>query len=347
MEAPKQCRGPLGISPSTANQSRSWLEAIQFVLAGSAKRTCWAALMRFHFLRAGRKASHRGHELKSAPPNGSQDCRDILNAVPKRNPMIVPTKPVRKITSACDIWTDQTRYRTSTTVEFCIAKMIPNRSRIPPRISLNLVVMVSWFSLSSWGGHAPHSEGAGFQTHGLRKFEFKAWIISSARVFHKTLCRRAPLESNCLMIPVAGQPSPTLRPVRMLGATPTRAFVGFSLAGIPDSNFAYWPHPTETSVKGPGRTRAESATTGDLGPCFCQMARPCPCQANWESIGRSANRGRVLFPMTGVFLPIRFSSPQRRGTESNEPPSFSLRSCCLLRLGGCSVNGCSASDSPP
>ena len=82
--------------------------------------------------------------------NGSQDCRDILNAVPKRNPMIVPTMPVRKITSACDIWTDQTRYRTSTTVEFCIAKMMPNRSRIPPRISLNLVVMVSCFSLSSW-----------------------------------------------------------------------------------------------------------------------------------------------------------------------------------------------------
>jgi hypothetical protein len=90
-------------------------------------------------------------------PNWSQDCRDILNAVPKRNPMIVPTAPVRKITSACDIWTDQTRNRTSTTVEFCIAKMIPNRSRIPPRISLNLVVMVSWFSLSSWGD-APHSE---------------------------------------------------------------------------------------------------------------------------------------------------------------------------------------------
>ena len=35
--------------------------------------------------------------------NGSQDCRDILNAVPKRNPMIVPTAPVRKITSACGI----------------------------------------------------------------------------------------------------------------------------------------------------------------------------------------------------------------------------------------------------
>ena len=85
----------------------------------------------------------------------SQDCRDILNAVPKRNPMIVPTVPVRKITSAWDIWTDQTRNRTSTTVEFCIAKMIPNRSRIPPRISLNLVVMVSWFSLSSY---APHTE---------------------------------------------------------------------------------------------------------------------------------------------------------------------------------------------
>ena len=47
------------------------------------------------------------------PPNGSQDCRDILNAVPKRNPMIVPTAPVRKITSACDIWTDQTCIRNS------------------------------------------------------------------------------------------------------------------------------------------------------------------------------------------------------------------------------------------
>jgi hypothetical protein len=258
------------------NQSRSWLEAIQLVLVGLAKRTCWASLMRFHFLRAGSEASHREHELKSAPPNRSQDCRDILNAVPKRNPMIVPTKPVRKITSACDIWTDQTRYRTSTTVEFCIAKMIPNRSRIPPRISLNLVLMVSWFSLSSRGGPAPHSEG--FQTHGLQKFEFKAWIIASARVFRKTLCRRAPLESNCPIIPVAVSPRQAATGAH-LSATPKRAFVG-SLAGIPASNFAYWPHPTETSVKGPGRTRAESATTGDLGPCFCQMARPCPCRAN-------------------------------------------------------------------
>jgi hypothetical protein len=45
-------------------------------------------------------------------------------------------------------------------------------------------------------------KGAGFQTHGLRKLEFKAWIISSASVFHKTLCRRVPLASNCLMIQV-------------------------------------------------------------------------------------------------------------------------------------------------
>ena len=149
------------------------------------------------------------------PPNGSQDCRDILNAVPKRNPMIVPTAPVRKITSACDIWTDQTRNRTSTTVEFCIAKMIPNISRIPPRISLNLVVMVPWFSLSSWEVTPRTVKGAGFQTHGLRKFEFKAWIISSASVFHKMLCRRVPLESNCLMIPVVVvSPRYTLRPVR-------------------------------------------------------------------------------------------------------------------------------------
>ena len=92
-------------------------------------------------------------------------------------------------------------------------------------------------------------KGAGFQTHGLRKFEFKAWIISSASVFHKTLCRRVPLESNCLMIPVVVvSPRYTLRPVQV-GA-------------------------------------------------------------------------------------IRFSWPQRRGMESNERPSFSLRSCCLLRLGG-------------
>jgi hypothetical protein len=117
------------------------------------------------------------------PPNGSQDCRDILNAVPKRNPMIVPTEPVRKITSACDIWTDQTRNRTSTTVEFCIAKMMKNRSRIPPRISLNLVVMVSWFSLLSWEVTPRTVKGASFQTYGLRKFEFKASIISSASVF--------------------------------------------------------------------------------------------------------------------------------------------------------------------
>jgi hypothetical protein len=117
------------------------------------------------------------------PPNGSQDCRDILNAVPKRNPMIVPTAPVRKITSACDIWTDQTRNRTSTTVEFCIAKMMKNRSRIPPRISLNLVVMVSWFSLLSWEVTPRTVKGASFQTYGLRKFEFKASIISSASVF--------------------------------------------------------------------------------------------------------------------------------------------------------------------
>ena len=47
------------------NQSRSWLETIQFVLVGSAKRTCWASLMRFHFLRAGSEASHREHELKA------------------------------------------------------------------------------------------------------------------------------------------------------------------------------------------------------------------------------------------------------------------------------------------
>ena len=31
-----------------------------------------------------------------------------------------------------------------------------------------------------------------------------------------------------------------------LGAVPTRAFARFSLDGIPDSNFAYWLHPTET-----------------------------------------------------------------------------------------------------
>jgi hypothetical protein len=30
----------------------------------------------------------------------------------------------------------------------------------------------------------------------LRQFEFKAWIMSSASVFHKALCRRVPLESN-------------------------------------------------------------------------------------------------------------------------------------------------------
>ena len=52
-----------------------------------------------------------------------------MNAVLKRNPMIVPTAPVRKITSACDIWTDQIRNRTWTTVEFCIAKIMPNRMK--------------------------------------------------------------------------------------------------------------------------------------------------------------------------------------------------------------------------
>jgi hypothetical protein len=78
------------------------------------------------------------------------------------------------------------------------------------------VVMVSWFSLSSWEVTPRTVKGAGFQTHGLPKFEFKAWIISSASVFHKTLCRRGPLESNCLMIPVVMVSTRyTLRPVRM------------------------------------------------------------------------------------------------------------------------------------
>jgi len=131
---------------------------------------------------------------------GSQDCRDILNAVPKRNPMIVPTAPVRKITSACDIWTDQTRNRTWTTVEFCIAKMMPNRSRIPPRISLNLVVMFFWFSLSSWEVTPRTVKGAGFQMYGLRKFEFKAWIMSSASLpqrDEKPVRRRSSTLADC------------------------------------------------------------------------------------------------------------------------------------------------------
>jgi hypothetical protein len=38
----------------------------------------------------------------------------------------------------------------------------------------------------------------GFQTHGLRKFEFKAWIISSASVFAQDAVQARP----CLMIPV-------------------------------------------------------------------------------------------------------------------------------------------------
>jgi hypothetical protein len=148
-------------------------------------------------------------------PNGSQDCRDILNAVPKRNPMIVPTAPVRKITSAWDIWTDQTRNRTSTTVEFCIAKMRPNRSRIPPRISLNLVVMVSWFSLSSWRD-APRTE---------RLRLFKRTVCGSsnsrpgsypARVSSTRRCAGAPLRIELAHDPNSrGRPRYTLRSVRM------------------------------------------------------------------------------------------------------------------------------------
>ena len=148
-------------------------------------------------------------------PNGSQDCRDILNAVPKRNPIVVPTAPVRKITSAWDIWTDQTRNRTSTTVEFCIAKMIPNRSRIPPRMSLNLVVMVSWFSLSSWGD-APHSE---------RLRAFKRTVCGSsnsrrgsypARVSSTRRCAGAPLRIELPYDPSCrGRARYTLRSVRM------------------------------------------------------------------------------------------------------------------------------------
>jgi hypothetical protein len=118
--------------------------------------------------------------------NWPQDCRDILNAVLKRNPMIVPTAPVRKITNACDIWTDQTRNRTSTTVEFCIAKMMPNRIRTPPRISLNLVVMVSWFSPSSWEVTRRIVKAQAFTLYGLRKFDSRPGSyparVSSTRV---------------------------------------------------------------------------------------------------------------------------------------------------------------------
>jgi hypothetical protein len=128
--------------------------------------------------------------------------------------MLVPTAPVRKITSACDIWTDQTRNRTSTTVEFCIAKMMPNRSRIPPRISLNLVVMFFLVSLSRWEVTPRTLKGAGLQMYGLRQFEFKAWIMSSASVFHKTLCRRAA-RIECLIPVVVVSARYTLCPVRL------------------------------------------------------------------------------------------------------------------------------------
>jgi hypothetical protein len=49
--------------------------------------------------------------------------------------------------------------------------------------------------------------------YGLRQFEFKAWIMSSASVFHKTLCRRAA-RIECLIPVVVVSARYTLCPVR-------------------------------------------------------------------------------------------------------------------------------------
>ena len=176
-------------------------------------------------------------------------------------------------------------------------------------------------------------KGAGFQTHGLRKFEFKAWIISSASVFHKTLCRRVPLESNCLMIPVVvGQHSLHAATGAHGGATPTHAFARFPLDGIPDSNSRIGHIQPKTSVKAPGKTGAESTTTGDLGPCFCQMARPCPCRAKGKVLDEVASSSRVLFPMT-AFFPHPFFLATAAGHGEQRATIFFAQILLLVAVG--------------
>jgi hypothetical protein len=157
--------------------------------------------------------------------------------------MLVPTAPVRKITSACDIWTDQTRNRTSTTVEFCIAKMMPNRSRIPPRISLNLVVMFFLVSLSRWEVTPRTLKGAAFKCTACGSSNSRPGSCP-ARVSSTRRCAGA-CRSNRM-------PDPRRRGQRSLHAVPgahvdatRRASTRFPLDGIPHSNFVYWPRPTK------------------------------------------------------------------------------------------------------
>jgi hypothetical protein len=67
------------------------------------------------------------------------------------------TAPVRKITSACDIWTDQTRNRTSTTVEFA-SRNDEEQEQNPAEDQFEFGghgFLVFTFKL---GGHAPYSE---------------------------------------------------------------------------------------------------------------------------------------------------------------------------------------------
>jgi integrase len=69
------------------------------------------------------------------------------------------------------------------------------------------------------------------------------------------------------------------------------------------------------------------------------LSRPCPWRAKGKVFDEVASSSRVLFRMT-AFFPHPFSSLQRPVTDSNEPPSFSLRSWCrALGVGEITAHG--------